>query len=156
LREGSTRCVLGQATSQLIPYGTILMPTYPAHCAPGPLRPSNMPSCPAPHQPVRDPASSKRSPIWPQRPLYGPTSSCLLPWLSSSAQPPLASPLGCPRSLPLSVLHHIRSFPLPPHPPLALETSCWLIISFYLALATLRYSSVALGEIVMIISFVLC
>jgi len=42
-------------------------------------RPSNMPSCPAPPPPARDPASSKQSRTWLLRPQSGPTRSCSLP-----------------------------------------------------------------------------
>jgi len=79
---------------------------------------------PAPPPPVRDPASPKESQTWPLRPRSGPTSSCLLPWLSSSAPPPLVSLLGCPCLHPLSTTPlQIPFFSLPPYPPLVLETS---------------------------------
>ena len=124
LREGYTRCALGKAISQLTPHGAILMPTRPARCARSPRRPSNMPSCPAPAPPVRDPASSKGSLTWPPRPQSGPTSSCSLRWLSSSTPPPLVSLLGCPRLLPPATGPlQTPSFNLPPYPPQALETS---------------------------------
>jgi len=60
---------------------------------------------------------------WLLRPQSGPTSSCSLPWLSSSPPPPLVSPLGCPRLLPPSTPLQTPSFSSPPYLPLALETS---------------------------------
>ena len=58
------------------------------------------------------------------RPLSGPTSSCSLRWLSSSAPLPPVSLRGCPLLPPPSVpLLRILSSRLLPHPPLALETS---------------------------------
>jgi len=124
LREGFTRCYLGKVISRLTPHGTILTPTRPACCALRPHRPLNMPSCPAPPPPIRDPASSKGSQVWPLRLQSGPTNSCSLRWLSSSVPPPLVSLLGCPRLLPPSTPPlPTPSFNLPPSPPLALETS---------------------------------
>ena len=156
LREGSTRCALEKVTSGLTTHGIILKPTHPAHCALKLRRPSRMLSYPAPRPLVRDAASSKVSRTWPLRPRSGPTSSWSLPWLSSFALPPLVSLPECPRLLPPFTLPRTRSFPLPPHPPLALEPSWWSILSFILATATMRRLSVALGELVMFVSFVDC
>ena len=124
LHGGYTRCALGKATLRLTPRGTILRPTRLAHCARRPCRPSNMPSCPAPPLPVRDSVSSKGSRTWPLRPQSGPTSSCSLRWLSSSAPPPLVSLRECPLfPTPSTDPLRIPSLYLPPYPPLALETS---------------------------------
>jgi len=124
LQAGYTRCVLGKATSRPTPHGGILVPTRPVPCALEPRRPSNTPSYPAPPPPARDPASSKGSLIWLLRPQSGPTSSCSLLWLSSSAPPPLVSPLGCPHSPPPFTPPFRTPFSkLLPYPPLALETS---------------------------------
>jgi len=133
------------------------MPSRPARYALRHRRPSNMPSCPAPPSPVRDPASSKGPQTWLRKPRSGPTSSCSLPWLSSFAALPLVSLLGCPRLLPASTPPETHSFPLPPFPPLALETSQVVFIPLViLATAALRQLLVALGEMVMVISFVDC
>jgi len=105
------------------PLGAILMPTRPAQYVLRPHRPSNMPSCPGPIPPIRDPASSKVSPTWPPRPRSGPTSRCSLRWLSSSTPPPLVSLLGCPRLPPPSTTPRTPSFNPLSHPPLALKTS---------------------------------
>jgi len=78
-------------------------------------------SCPS--SAVRDPASSKLSRTWPPRPQSGPTNSCSLRWLSSSAPPPLVSLLGCPRLRPPSAAPlQTPSFNLPSLPALDLET----------------------------------
>jgi len=157
LQTGSTRCALEKVTSPLTPHGTILMPTRPAHCTPRPRKPSNMPSCPPPRPSIRDPAASKGSQTWPPRPLSCPTSICLLPWLSSFTPPPLASSPGClPSPLPSTLLYRIHYFPLPPHPPLDLETRWWLYTFLYLALTALRRLLVTLGEQVIVVSFVDC
>jgi len=66
--EGFTRCPLGKLISRLTPHGSPLMPTRPAHYSLRPSKPSNMPSCTAPHPPIRDPTSSKGSLTWPLRP----------------------------------------------------------------------------------------
>jgi len=125
LQEGYTRCVLGKAISRLTPHGAILTPTCPAHYARRPRRPSNMPSCPAPPPPIRDPASSKGSRTWTPRPLSGPTNSRSLRWLSSSAPLPPVSLRGCPLLPPpfTPLLLQILSSKLLPHLPLALATS---------------------------------
>jgi len=101
-QKGSTRCTPGKVTSRPTPHGTILTPTHPAHFALKPHRPSPILSCPVPWPLIRDLTSSKGSLTWPPRPLSGPTGSCSLPWLSSFALPPLASPWGCLRSPHLS------------------------------------------------------
>jgi len=122
LPAGYTRCALGKPISGLTPYGPIIKSTRPALCSSRPLKPSNMPSCPPPPRPVRDPASSKGSQTCLRRPQSGPTSSCSLPWLSLFAPPPLVSPLGCPLLLAPSTPPLLPSSPLPLFPPMALET----------------------------------
>jgi len=90
-------------------------------------------------------------------PRSGPTKSCLLRWLSTSTQPPLASHRGCPTcSLPSRP-------PFKPPPQNYLPTRPWpsrlfrrFILSLILATAALRRLLVALGELVMFISFVDC
>jgi len=124
LRGKYTRCALGKAIFRPTPHGAILMLTRPARCDLRPRRPSNMPSSPAPPPPIRDPAASKGSQTWPPRPRFCPTSSCLLPWLSSFAPPPLVSLLGCPRlHAPSTTPLQTPSFSFPLYPPLVLETS---------------------------------
>ena len=124
LRVGYTRCALKRVISRLTPHGRILMPSRPAHYAPRFYKSLNMPSCLAPHLPIRDPATSKGSRTWPLRPQSGPTSNCSLHWLSSFAPLPLVSLLECPHLLPPFTLPHQTPFsPLPPYPPLALEIS---------------------------------
>ena len=94
-------------------------------------KPSNTPSCPAPCPPIRDLTFSKGSQTWPLRPKSGPTSKCSLPWLSLFTPLPQVSLLECPSLLPPSTLpRQTPCSPLPPHPPLALETSYRFIIFF--------------------------
>jgi len=132
LPTGSTRCALEKATSWLTPHWTIMMPTHPAQYAPGPHIPSSMPSCPVPCPPIRHRASSKGSRTLPLRPLSGLTSNCLLPWMSLFAPLTLVSPAGCHRSpLHFTRLSQIRFFPLPTHPPQALEARWWLYTFLY-------------------------
>ena len=156
LRAESTRCVLGKVISRHTPLGSILMPTRPARYALRHRRPSSMPSCPVSPPPVRDPGSSKGSQTWLRKPRSGPTSSCSLPWLSSFAPPPLVSLLGCPRLPPPSTPSQILSllhYPIRPWPSRLVSR---FLLSFILATAALRRLLVALGEMVMVISFVDC
>jgi len=94
------------------------MPTHSAHYALRPHRPSNTPSCPAPHLPIRDPSSSKGSRTWHLRPQSGPTNSCLLHWLSSLSPQPLVSLPECPRLLPPGMPPLAPSLYTPPPNPL--------------------------------------
>ena len=95
----------------------ILLPTHAGLYALRHRRPSSMPSGPALPPPFREPASSKGSQTWLLRPRSALTSSCSLPWLSSSAPPPPVSLLGCPHLLPPSTSPQTPSCPLPPCPP---------------------------------------
>jgi len=68
---------------------------------------------------------------------------------------PLAFPPRCLCS-PVSSIHlyQIRFSPLPPYPPLALETRWWLYTFLCLASARLRRLFVTLGDLVMLVSLV--
>ena len=163
--DADTSCPLCSEAPQTFEYAVLFCPSSThqrsrllqgvSDLAPRPHRPSNMPSCPAPSLPIRDPASSQGSRTWPPRPQSGPTNSCSLCWLSSFAPPLLVCLQECPPLLPLSTLPlQTHSFNLPPDPPLALETSQRFILSLILAMAALRPVLVALEELVIFVSFV--
>ena len=157
LREGSTRCAQGKATSGRTPHRTTRRPISPVRYAPELRKPSCMPFYPTPLPPIRDPASCKGSQTLPLMLQSGPISSCSLPWLSLFVPLILASLPECPRLFLPFTLPQTRSFPLPPHPPLAVETSWWFILSFisYGCFVTIisRYGGIGFA---LFVSFVDC